>query len=74
MKIRDSVVAVVSTAIQDGAIISIDFLEPSPMWPRSGKGEVIQQVVYVYQLLSCTLPDTHAEVISKNNLEKSPIR
>ena len=35
MEIRDSVVAVVSAAIQNGVIISIDFLEPSPMCPRS---------------------------------------
>jgi len=35
LKIRDSVVAAVSTAIQNGAIISIDYMEPSPTSPRS---------------------------------------
>ena len=39
LKIRASVVAAVSTAIQNGVIISIDFLEPTPMWTRSEMAE-----------------------------------
>jgi len=31
----NSAIAVVSAAIQNGVIISIDFLEPSPMCPRA---------------------------------------
>ncbi len=55
MKIRDSVVAAVSTAIQNGAIISIDFLEPSPTCPRS---EMVSwytkpHTIFSYYLAGC---------------------
>jgi len=39
LKIRDSVVAAVSIAVQNGVIISIDFLEPTPKWTRSEMAE-----------------------------------
>jgi hypothetical protein len=66
--IRNSVVAVVSAAIQNGVIISIDFLEPSPMCPRS---EMVQWYInpHTNQLLSVAMPDAYVKVTCKYSLD-----
>ncbi len=71
MEIRNSVVAVVSAAIQNGVIISIDFLESSLMCPRLKMVPVVHQSSHDFQLLSTMLPNASVEVTTKYFLEPS---
>jgi len=67
LKIKDSVVAEVSTAIQNGAIISIDFMEQSPTYPRWEMVEWYTNPHTIF-ILSCTLPDNHFGVTSRDSV------
>jgi len=71
LKIRDSVVVAVSTAIQNGVIISVDFSGTISDLPKVGDGWVVYQSAHDFQLVSTMLPDTFSEVICKINLEES---
>ena len=74
MKIRDSVVASVCTAIQNGAIITIAFLECSPMCPRS---KMVQwytnpHTIFSYYQPLClkVIPKRLAKILEKSSTKK----